>query len=180
MSGEFFACSLSKTQRFKSMLPWAFLLLMAGVIIVVIPAGSRNYAIPLVSGIFLLASVPFVILWRSAPKGYWVTPDGLSVVRRNGKKLSFSKSELVSVKACEADVLNGLTRDWAGTGSYFGDWGDFSCPALGKFRGYWTNPSLVVIQTTRKDYYEHTLVLSPDERERFLLCMQGLLGEMPS
>ncbi|MBI5095189.1 MAG: hypothetical protein HZB26_22490 [Candidatus Hydrogenedentes bacterium] len=181
MDGTYFECRLDSKTRVISIL--ILLSVIAGtvatVVVLILVAMSLSTDQRL-ARLVLFAAAGFAVIEflglaavaTFAPKGYWVGPDGITVVRRNGRKLVLAKGELASAEEAEPEVLKRSTRSCGG--SFFGHWGRFKCSALGSFRGYWGNrESLVLVRDTSG----RPIVLSPESRGYVVECVNELLGK---
>jgi hypothetical protein len=174
MSEEPFGCTLSSGQRISTILVvllvlFVCLALVFAMVLAIVLGKSTEEKIVFVlvstemATLVLILSV-FIVTARFAPRGYLVGPSGITIVRRNGRKIFLPAQEIMSVEAVEREILKGRINTFA-AGGYFGSWGSFYCPKLQRFRGYWTNAdSLVLVRTL----HEGPFVVSPDSRERFV------------
>ena len=183
MGDQFFTCTLSRKQWVVTI---GVIVLLAALVLTefalllatALASGERLVIVPLVvcAGIAALGSGGLFILAGYAPRGFVVSADGISVVRRNRKPVVLPAQEITSLTAIDGKDLNWCIRVW-GVGGFFGNWGYFSCPKLGGFRAYMTNrESLVLIRTA----HEGLLVVSPDSREDFIACAKKTFGLSPS
>jgi len=172
MSEEPFGCTLSSRQHISTALVVLLLLfvslaLVFAMVLAIVLGRSTREKIAVVSlamaHLVLILSL-IIVTARFAPRGYLVGPSGITIVRRNGRRILLPVQEITSVEAVEREILKRCIRTCA-VGGYFGSWGSFYCPKLQSFRGYLTNSdSLVLVRTL----HEGPFVLSPDARERFV------------
>jgi hypothetical protein len=166
---EYFTGSLSRSQRISTAMLLICLACTFAVVAVMIVRDSGLVRdalfllIPLAPVAVLLAETQ-----RYAPKQYAVSPDGIAIVRRNGKRIVLPRNEVTAVEATEVKrCIRGC-----GVGGWFGSWGYFWSPALGGFRAYVTDFSKpVLVRTRSKGLY----VVSPDDRDGFVAAANEVL-----
>lgn len=107
------------------------------------------------------ASIVFAIWW--APNGYELNETAVLVRRRAGAK-SIPLATVKSARLMEPAELAQSTWRWPAAGGWFGFYGTFETPALGRHQWYASrDESLVLLQTA-----EGPVVLSPDRPEVFV------------
>jgi hypothetical protein len=162
MTTTFDAAPFSPLVRIVSLLASALLILM--------PAFSLlGTGSPVGVGIVVLILCWSIlgITWAMAPHAYELSPDGLTIRRRVGRR----QIPLADISSAEADesAMKGAMRLMA-SGGLFGFFGTFRNKRLGTFHAFVTDPAQsVVIRSSGKP-----VVLSPEEPTAFLRRLQDL------
>ncbi len=110
-------------------------------------------------GVFALLGVVLVLAWAMSPRALVVQGGELRVERRAWPPLRVPLSQVVS--ASPLGRMSGRTLRLFGVGGFFGSYGLFSNPDIGRFRLYATRGGQAVIVRRRGD--ELPLVLTPDD-----------------
>jgi len=172
MQGQLFHCSLGRRHRRLTFFLIGFLavvfLPIAIMLILAVATAGMGQPLPMSVPILFIAItiiIPGVLyaLARYAPKACRIDQDGISVVRRNGKRILIPAQDILSIEPISRDCFRGSIRT-CGVGGFFGSWGWFSSPELNDFRAYVTNESLVFVRTA----HQGPFVLSPDARDEFI------------
>jgi hypothetical protein len=125
-------------------------------------------AIPVV--IFFVVKMPFILglaaligvlgfAW--SPRGYFVTPEAITVKRLIGNAV-LPRAGVREARACTADDLRGALRLF-GSGGLFGYYGTFRTSTLGTCTWYVTNRQNMVVVAGEKPW-----LVSPDDVSGFL------------
>jgi len=173
MQGQFFPCTLGRRHRrltffWIGFLAAVFLPSMAITFVLALATTRMGEPLPLTAPIPFIAIIVIIsgflyAVARYAPKACRIDQDGISVVRRNGKRILIPAQEILSIEPISRDCFRGGIRT-CGVGGFFGSWGWFWSKQLGGFRAYVTNESLVLIRTA----HQGPFVLSPDARDQFI------------
>jgi len=112
-----------------------------------------------------LLALPLGILFMV--RGYRVTAQGIEIERFGWT----SQLPLVGLKDITSDpqALVGSIRRW-GNGGFFAITGRYSNARHGRFRAWATDPARAVVLR----YAEHTVILTPDDPQRFVQEVQHL------
>lgn len=128
-----------------------------------VPAFSR-WLLGMMPLLIILSTLPFVV------RGYALGARELEI-RRFGWSNRIPFADIVSAEA-NPDAMNGSLR-LCGSGGLFGFFGWFWNRQLGMYRAYCTDLKRCVIVRLRT----RTIVVSPDEPERFVVELTARLGE---
>jgi hypothetical protein len=121
-----------------------------------------------------VAAVIVLLAFAWSPRGYELSGQSLIVKRLAGNR-TVPLEGLREVRAVSSDDLRGSIRLW-GSGGMFGYYGLFQTTKLGTCNWYVTDKSkLVVLITAAK-----TVLVSPDDRERFIEALRPLASNAPS
>jgi hypothetical protein len=155
---NYFPASMDRTTR------WLSVLVLLTLVIVTVLVGSEAPRAVLwrVLGLNLLI---VGLSWGWAPRGYDVDGERL-VVKRPLGSVTLPLASLQEATAAEYDDLGWVLRTF-GNGGLFGWYGRFHSSGLGHHRWYASRRSgLVVLR-----WPDRTVVISPDDRERFLAAL---------
>ncbi len=117
-------------------------------------------------GVVLAAIVVCILVFMV--RGYTLTPHDLEI-HRLGWKTRLPLEGLRDV-AIRSGVMRGSWRLW-GNGGAFGIYGWFSNSALGRYRAFVTDTRRTVVL----NWPDATIVVSPDDPERFVRTLAGRL-----
>jgi hypothetical protein len=145
------AMSLDRAQRTLTMLVAALLVVSLTVVFV-----TRA---ELGLGVIALLGVVLALSWAMSPRELVVEGGELRIERRAWRPLRVPLSSIAS--AAPLARLSGRTLRVFGVGGFFGSYGVFSNPELGRFRLYATRAGQAVIVRRRGD--ELPIVLTPDD-----------------
>jgi hypothetical protein len=143
--------TLDRTQRRLTLL--VFGLLVTSLAVVVFVGAQAGF------GVFALLGVVLGFAWAMAPRALVVEDGELRIERRAWRPLRVPLSDVVS--AAPLGRMSGRTLRLFGVGGFFGSYGLFSNPDLGRFRLYATRGGQAVIVRRRGD--ELPLVVTPDD-----------------
>lgn len=127
--------------------------------------------------ILLVMSVPILMLGyviRRSPRGYIVGFDSVPVSRRCGNAI-IPLRKIVSIDIMDGSYIFGHSVRLYASGGWFGFWGTFSSPGVGRdFVAYTTriNGPLVMIHLTDGD----PVVLSPDNPDEFVSSVRNTIA----
>ncbi|MCB1155231.1 MAG: hypothetical protein H6684_01350 [Deltaproteobacteria bacterium] len=113
----------------------------------------------------------FYIAYRYRPKGYRLGETSVEVLRDAGNK-AIEYDNIASVKPVPAKVGFRTIGLWR-SGGYFGIYGIFWRRDLGVYEMYITRADTLVQITPKSG---RALVISPDERERFLAELRDIVA----
>ncbi len=128
--------------------------------------GITYSGLPLTSLFYLTAMVLSgaigLAIWL-APHGYLLDDSAVVVQRRAGQK-AIPLASVRSARLMEPSELAQSTWRWPAAGGWFGFYGNFETPALGRHQWYASrDENLVLLQTA-----DGPIVLSPDRPELFV------------
>jgi hypothetical protein len=143
--------TLDRTHRRLTWLVVA--LLVASFVVVTVTGAQAGF------GVFVLLTVVLAIAWAMSPRQLVVDGGELRIERRAWRPLRVPLSSIVSA----APLGRMSQRTWRvfGVGGFFGSYGVYSNPDIGRFRLYATRRGQAVIVRRRGD--ELPLVLTPDD-----------------
>jgi hypothetical protein len=110
-------------------------------------------------GVFMILAVVLAIAWAMSPRQLVVEGGELRIERRAWRPLRVPLANIVS--AAPLGRLSKRSLRVFGVGGFFGSYGVFSNPDIGRFRLYATRGGQAVIVRRRGD--ELPLVLTPDD-----------------
>jgi hypothetical protein len=151
LESEFFPASYDATTKFLSVILCSAL--------AVVVAVSQS-AVPAAIGVLVIG-----LGYGYSPRGYRIENQAI-VVRRLAGSVRISLESIREARAAATDDFRGCIRLW-GSGGLFGYYGLFLTSKLGKSTWYVTDRSHGVVVITGAK----TVVLSPDEVDRFLAAL---------
>jgi hypothetical protein len=151
---------------------WDSLTKVISAVVVVLLLGPAIFVLrsPLASGIGILV---LVLAYAWSARGYQII-DGTLRIRRLAGSVRIPLESIREARQATPEDLSGCVRLF-GSGGLFGWYGLFRTSKLGKSTWYVTDRSHAVVLVTP----EKTLLISPDEVERFLGVVRLTVPEPP-